>query len=829
MKILKNKNLICVLIILFLNLSMFIVGSGLINSDINRESDNNLKASSNGREGKIFSTITASSQNHYINRDNPGLNVQPKIGLQNYYISHASMNFENIEAENYTKDIETEPSEVIINFEQEPMYVYQKFFVEIDQYVNNISIFIQDIITEEYTDENSWEVAIVNCINDSNGTPNSNEAEILGKLQVRHPDFIEAHWELFDFKNEGDGPIFLNTSETVWTIEDGIKKYWFAYRIKIPPAEVLGSEYYVKFLYFNPDGEDLLDRGEGDTFIFKKMIGIENFTYNNVSAFSAFNTSQISGDIDSFKELDNDRYTAEADTNNLTLEIQFNLKNHSSGLPYDYFRDLSPDNLSLPISDWNLTIFSIDFEISTNISNVENINEANLFIYNYTGKDWLSLSVETDINITTDDESTQFIKVQDPLTVQTVLHFVNETNNNSMLFRFEYNGTDTFTTSINKFTINIGEISQLNDTIQPYDPEISQLVLPINILAKNGTKIESDQLALELNDDFYYEVQADTNNLTIEFEFSLLPDLNTSLWDVSVYDWLFLYPNPLVPEIQIRIASNVSIDSPKNLTVAVLEILDFDGSWLNITSFDTFANKTEKFFTPILPPDATWIILQFINKSQQNSFKMRLRYVGDLGFEKFNVTIDEFTFIIKTRNIYTSDITSKIGFGLNSDTLLPEDIEMKNFGIDVSNVPNQNQTGFWSANVPNGIPFQGFFEFNVTSLWHAISFDVSGTYEIYKFEIEIDFEDDIELRYMTGTNYFSVEVTNGTGDGIENLEITFELIDENGKVIEEDTAVTNDDGIAKGALKFKKVGDGFKVKVSYDKAGIYAEDEKKSK
>ena len=128
MKILKNKNLICVLIILFLNLSMFIVGSGLLyNDDTNPKTENNLKASSNGQEGKIFSTITRSSQDHYINRENPGLNDQPQISLQNHYISYARMNFENIEAENYTKNIETEPSEVIINWEEEPIYVYQKF------------------------------------------------------------------------------------------------------------------------------------------------------------------------------------------------------------------------------------------------------------------------------------------------------------------------------------------------------------------------------------------------------------------------------------------------------------------------------------------------------------------------------------------------------------------------------------------------------------------------------------------------------------------------------------------------------------------------------
>jgi len=802
---------------------MFIVGSGLItNEDTNSETNDNLKASSNGQEGKIFSTITASSQNHYINRDNPGLNDQPKIGLQNHYLSYARMNFENIEAENYTKDIETEPSEVIINWQEEPMYVYQKFFVEIDQYVNNLSIFIQDItFNQEYTEENSWEVAIVNCTDDIHGTPNSNETEIIGKLLVHHPEFIEAHWEFFDFKNEGDGPVVLNTSKTSWTIENGIKKYWFAFRVKIPGADV-GP----KFLYFNPDGEDLIERGEGDTFIFAKSIGLENFTCNNVSAISVLNGTQVSGNIDSFKELDNDRYTAEASagTYNLTKEIQINLKNHSSGISFDDFRTQSLDI-------WNFTLFSIDIELSVNVSNSANIYDADLSLYNYTSSEWFSLTDEedTEINITTVDESIQYIKIVTPAIIQILLQFVNATNNNSMLFRLEYNGTDTFTASINKLTVNVGELYQLNDTVQPYDPQISKRFLPIDVLVQNGTKIEPDLLALEINDNFYYEAQADTNNLTVEFEFSLLPDLNASLWDVSLYDWFFLYPNPLIPEIQIRIASNVSIDSPNNLTYAALEILFPDGNWSRIGNIDSFANETETFFVPHIPANETLNVLEIMNKSQQNSVKLRLRYVGNpaQNFEKFNVTIDEFTFVIIIQNIYPSDITSKIGFGLHSDTLLPEDIKMKNFGEDITNVANQ--TGLWNANVPGGVPFQGFYEFNVTSLWHAISFNVSGTYDIYKFEIEIDFEDDIEVRYMTGTNYFSVKVKDGAGEPLEDLEITFELIDENGKVIDDDTAVTNSDGKAKGALKFKKVGDGYKVKASYDKVGIYAEDEKNQK
>ena len=62
---------------------------------------------------------------------------------------------------------------------------------------------------------------------------------------------------------------------------------------------------------------------------------------------------------------------------------------------------------------------------------------------------------------------------------------------------------------------------------------------------------------------------------------------------------------------------------------------------------------------------------------------------------------------------------------------------------------------------------------------------------------------------MTGTQYFSVEVTDDSGNELEDLDITFELLDNDGKVVDEDTAVTNNDGVAKGSLKFDEVGGDF--------------------
>ncbi|MFX1575420.1 MAG: hypothetical protein ACFFB0_22015, partial [Promethearchaeota archaeon] len=77
------------------------------------------------RTGKIFEDLTVFSKDCYINKDQPSLNNQPTIFIPNYNISYAKLYFENITAINYTRDIETDPTEFIISYSEiEPTYVY---------------------------------------------------------------------------------------------------------------------------------------------------------------------------------------------------------------------------------------------------------------------------------------------------------------------------------------------------------------------------------------------------------------------------------------------------------------------------------------------------------------------------------------------------------------------------------------------------------------------------------------------------------------------------------------------------------------------------------
>jgi len=226
-----------------------------------------------------------------------------------------------------------------------------------------------------------------------------------------------------------------------------------------------------------------------------------------------------------------------------------------------------------------------------------------------------------------------------------------------------------------------------------------------------------------------------------------------------------------------------------------------------------------------------WIMLQFLNESNNNLMRFRLRFQtneteGDSGWG-FTVAIEEFSVRFQLDNAVSSDILTKVGLGLNSDLLEPVDIQMKNLGLNITNM--DNQTGLWDEDVPEGIPNQGIFEFNITSLWNEIRFDVSGTYEIYKLAIDIEFDHRIKTQYMSGTNYFSVEVTDSSGAPIEDLELLFELLDSDGKVVDDDTAVTNDEGIAKGGLNFKELGDKYTIKVSYDEEGFYASEDIESR
>ncbi|MFX1428151.1 MAG: hypothetical protein ACFFBE_16980, partial [Promethearchaeota archaeon] len=231
MNSLKNKLLLIFFLITFSIAPIY--NSSVINSKDTYLQDENYSPypQAINRTGKIFSNITEINKNCYINREHPGLNTQPAIYIPNYNISHAKMSFENITALNYTRHIEEDFSEFITSSEDGPMYIFQKFSIEINQYINNVSVLIQDINNPvSFTDENSWEVAIVNCTDD--GSPNT--VDTLGLLKKPHPLTYATHWELFDFKNSGSGPIYLDTSKTNFTLESGNEKYWFAFRIKLP-------------------------------------------------------------------------------------------------------------------------------------------------------------------------------------------------------------------------------------------------------------------------------------------------------------------------------------------------------------------------------------------------------------------------------------------------------------------------------------------------------------------------------------------------------------------------------------------------------------------
>ena len=59
---------------------------------------------------------------------------------------------------------------------------------------------------------------------------------------------------------------------------------------------------------------------------------------------------------------------------------------------------------------------------------------------------------------------------------------------------------------------------------------------------------------------------------------------------------------------------------------------------------------------------------------------------------------------------------------INMNTLKPLDIHLKNLGTNISD------NGVWEMDIINGVPTQGFYNFNVTSIWPEVIFDVSGIY-----------------------------------------------------------------------------------------------------
>ncbi|MFX1317432.1 MAG: Ig-like domain-containing protein, partial [Promethearchaeota archaeon] len=789
--------------------------------------------------GKVFSNMTHYNPDCYINKENPNQNIQPSIYIPDYNISHAKMYFENIRAINYTKDIELNPTEITYSSENEPMYIFQKFYVAVNRYVNNVSIFIQDIINlYNYSEANSWEVAIVNCKDD--GIPNN---ETLGELVKPHPLNFAAHWEVFDFMHSATGPIFLNKSKTYHTLENGIDKYWFAFRIKIPPDDTRygGGP---KFLYFNPDGDDMDSNGEGDTFLYYNKVFIENFTVNYVKELTnIINGINTKGNLISFREFDEDRYNCVPTSNNLTLDTKFYIRNVTSGILNETVVNFFAAFPGL----WRLFhlafLNSIDFYLVTNITNSININNAAVLLKNYTNGAWVDFSNRIDINH--ENETILSYKISDPDEKLGILKsFINYTNHNSMEFRFQYNGTGNFEISYNLFTINFGERLQINNTILPYDPLIQELVYPseINENALNGTIISENNLdLLKLNDDKFFEAQADINNLSLEFKFNILPDIKSSFWDVDLFDWEDIlsppiYPYPYMPQIDFRISSNVSINTQDDLELAIIEIYkgnrnytfltpeENELEWLQLSETNkSLANKFETTQEDVLNSLYTWVALQLINSSDENSVRMRLRYLGSSGFERFNVSVDEFTLNLYIQNIKSSDITSKIGFGIKNSELRPSDIVLKNFGTDVQDIGFGR--GYWEGDIDFGEPIQGFFDFNVSCLWNFLTFDVNGTYEVYKVRIFLEFFEFPVNQYMIGNQLFSAKATTAGGKPIENLNIIFELLDTNSVVRTEATAITNNEGIASANLQFSETGDGFSVRLRFIGPGIYTGNE----
>ena len=152
---------------------------------------------------------------------------------------------------------------------------------------------------------------------------------------------------------------------------------------------------------------------------------------------------------------------------------------------------------------------------------------------------------------------------------------------------------------------------------------------------------------MKLNDDKYLRAQADTNNLSLEFKFNILPDINTSFWDIDIHDWEdilspSIYPYPYVPQIDFRISSNVSINTIDDLDFAVIEVFkgnvnytfltpeENEKQWLQLSADNkTLANKDETTQEQTMNTIYTWVALQLLNSSDDNSIRMRLRYLKD--------------------------------------------------------------------------------------------------------------------------------------------------------------------------------------------------------
>ena len=833
MKFFKYKTFLALIIIMNLILPIYIIMPFYMNKNHQINESFDIYTQAVDPSGKIFDNITRFSKNCFINREQPSLNEQPSVNIPNYNISYAEMSFENITALNYTRYIEDDFSEFIISSENGPTYIYQKFAIEISQFVNNVSILIQDINNPTvFTDENSWEVAIVNCLNDTIGTPNPTET--LGLLQKPHPISYAAHWEVFDFENSGSGPIYLNTSDTKIT-NDG--RYWFAFRIKIPQDDT-DFDGGPKFLYFNPDEDNI---GQGDTFAISPDFYYDDYTVNNVRNHTIQNGTLVPpGDLYSFRDVDDDRYTV-TDPLNITLDIEFNLKELKNSeftfweLYIEIFKDLN----------WwwynhYKYIYSFDIYLMLNISDVDDILLSQLYIRNFKALGPKPQWIPLDYDIKHGNETMVYYSVRDPYEKYQILHYMDNNpisgGNNTLQFRLEYLGnlTKDINLSINQFKVEVGELENL-DTIQEHDPLIQELYFSSNVEVINGSSsIFGDQSldALKYNDDDVYKAQASTSNMSFFVSYNVLEDYNSSLWDIDYYDWIASYPNPLVPQMDIRISSNVS--NPDNLNLAALalykgnktfDILDDaqnNASWIIMSRAREFAYENET--TVVLQYDAgfTWLFLNILNESRNNEAQLLLMYLTNETSEYygFNVSINEFTINLYIQNTITSDISSSIGLGINSNVLTPSNIRLRNFGIDIADTGIGS--GFWEGDIDNAVFSQGIFEFNITSLWHSIRFDVNGTYEIFKIEPILEFVETPASQYMTGTTFISVLITEYGGKPLENFEIIFEVLNSNGITIYEASSISNEEGIATVTIQFESTGERYSIQAEFAESGFYA-------
>ena len=780
------------------------------------------------KDGIVYTNITSVFSDAYIDDFQPILNNQPNIYIPDYLLSRVNMTFDNVTAINYTRVIEEEFTEFIYASRLGPTYVFQKFSIEISQFVNNVSIFIQDICDlTTYNDDNSWEIALVNCSED--GIPYNNET--LGVLKKPHPQNFAAKWYSFDFLNSVNGAVFLNTSKTNWTIENNIIKYWFAIRIKIPPDDTF-NDGGPKFLYFNPDDAPQTNKGEGETYAISPHFLKDIYFENNIAEALVINGTVLNGDIDSFKTIDGDRYVATQDTDNLTIGVRFEIANLTK-TPYSYafWAILAETNPVWWSAIHHLVIFSLDVYLSINITNRANITSASIWMQDSNNPStWVNIS--SSIDVFPDNDSLFVVKIRDPVEKGNFLAFMNHSanGNNSMIFRLDYfSDGKPFNISIDQATIEIAELETINE-VKVYDPEVQELYYPNNVSIENGTAAIQSTTLLQLNDDNFYFAQADTDNISAEFKLNVVPDLNSSLWSMDIYEWMDLYPNPLIPQMQIGISANASITDPANLSVAILEVykgnqsFSFLGTaenqldWLPLSDINTFAEVGETTYAEILPSNYTWIFMQLLNASDQNSLTLRLRFVGNGGFSKFNISIDQMSVTFFIKNAYSSDISVKIGMGLMESNLDVTHINLRNFGADIAY--NGPQTGLWLADISDGTPIQGFYEFNVTSIWPIIEFDVKGIYELYKLRPLLDFINIFEEQYSEGPNPFSVKALYWNGDPVTNIEIKFEVLDTNGRIISETTAITNDQGIAIASVDLTDTGYDFIIRASFVEKGI---------